>query len=93
MGKTDKKRRMYRKEFKAKAVALAEKQEKPIIPVARDVGINDTILYRWMQVSREAPWGREAALSRTRTVPGRGVGLAEEGEQGTEGCGVKLRFT
>ncbi|MDR2740764.1 MAG: transposase [Treponema sp.] len=45
---------MYRKECKAEAVALAEKREKPIIQVARDLSINDTVLHRWMQVSREA---------------------------------------
>jgi transposase-like protein len=42
------------KEFKAEAVALVEKWEKPVIHVAKDLGISDTPLYRWMQVSREA---------------------------------------
>jgi transposase-like protein len=54
MGKTDKKRRVYTKEFKAEAVALAEKGEKPVIQVARDLGINDTVLHTWMKQSREA---------------------------------------
>jgi transposase len=54
MGKTDKKRRVYTKEFKAGAVALAEKGEKPVIQVARDLGINDTVLHRWMQQARES---------------------------------------
>jgi transposase-like protein len=53
MGKTDKKRRVYTKEFKAGAVALAEKRKKPVIQVARDLGIRDTVLYRWMQQARE----------------------------------------
>jgi transposase len=57
MGKTDKKRRVYPKEFKAEAVALAEKREKPVIQVARDLGIRDTVLHKWMKQSREA--GRE----------------------------------
>jgi transposase-like protein len=50
MGKAEKKRRVYPKEFKAGA----EKREKPVIQVARDVGISDTVSHRWMQVSREA---------------------------------------
>jgi transposase len=54
MGKTEKTRRVYPKEFKAGAAALAEKQEKPVIQVARDLGISDTVLHRWMQVFREA---------------------------------------
>jgi transposase-like protein len=54
MGKAEKKRRVYPKEFKAEAVALAEKREKPVIQVARDLGISDSVLRRWMQVSREA---------------------------------------
>jgi transposase-like protein len=31
------------KEFKPEAVALAEKQEKPVIQVARDLGISNTV--------------------------------------------------
>jgi transposase len=54
MGKAEKKRRVYPKECKIEAVALAEKGEKPVIQVARDLGISDTVLHRWMQVSREA---------------------------------------
>jgi hypothetical protein len=36
MGKTDKKRRVYPKGFKAEAAALAEKREKPGIQAARE---------------------------------------------------------
>jgi transposase-like protein len=57
MGKTDKKRRVYTKEFKAKAAAPAGKQEKPTARVARDLGVRDTALHKWMKQSREA--GRE----------------------------------
>jgi transposase len=48
MGKVEKKRRVYTKKFKAEAVALAEKREKPVIQVAWDLGISDTVLHRWM---------------------------------------------
>jgi transposase len=53
MGKKDNERRVYTREFKAEAVALAEKREKPIAQVAKDLGINDSVLHRWMRVSRE----------------------------------------
>jgi transposase-like protein len=49
MGKKDKERRVYPKEFKAEAVALAEKHEKPVCQVASDLGINEKLLYRWIQ--------------------------------------------
>jgi transposase-like protein len=54
MGKKTQERRVYTREFKAEAVAPAEKREKPIIQVARDLGIGDTVLHRWIQQAREA---------------------------------------
>jgi transposase len=53
MGKKSTERRVYTKEFKAEAVALAEKKEKPISRIAADLGVSEKILYRWMQVSRQ----------------------------------------
>jgi transposase len=52
MGKRDKERRVYPKEFKAEAVALAEKHEKSVSQVASDLGISEKLLYRWMQQAR-----------------------------------------
>jgi transposase-like protein len=52
MGKKDHERRVYPKEFKAEAVALAEKHQKPVCQVASDLGINETLLYRWIQQAR-----------------------------------------
>jgi transposase len=52
MGKKDKERRVYTTEFKVEAVALAEKHEKPICQVATDLGIDDKLLYRWVQQAR-----------------------------------------
>jgi transposase len=54
MGKQNKERRVYTKEFKAEAVALAEKREKPVSQIARDLGVNENHLYRWIQRAREA---------------------------------------
>ncbi|MDR2795451.1 MAG: transposase, partial [Spirochaetaceae bacterium] len=54
MGTKDKERRVYPKEFKAEAVALAGKHEKPVRQVAADLGINENMLHRWIQQAREA---------------------------------------
>ena len=54
MGKKSIERRVYTKEFKAEAVALAEKREKPISHVAKDLGLNENVLYRWMRRKQEA---------------------------------------
>ena len=54
MKKKGSERRVHPKEFKAEAVALAEKREKPISQVAKDLGINENVLRRWMKQTREA---------------------------------------
>ena len=60
------KRRSYTKEFKAEAVALAEKKEKPISQVAKDLGLNENVLRRWITQTREA------AGTNIRVFPGHG---------------------
>jgi transposase-like protein len=54
MGKQDKERRVYPKEFKAEAATLAEKHEKPVRQIAADLGINENMVRRWIQQAREA---------------------------------------
>ena len=54
MAKKSKERRSYTKEFKTEAVALAEKKEKPISQVAKDLGLNENMLRRWIQQTKEA---------------------------------------
>ena len=54
MAKKTIERRVYTKEFKAEAVALAEKGEKPISHVAKDLGLNENVLYRWMRQKQES---------------------------------------
>jgi transposase len=49
-----KERRVYTKEFKAEAVTLAGKREKPVRQIALDLGINENQLYRWIQRSKTA---------------------------------------
>ena len=53
MGKKNSERRVYTKEFKAEAVALAKKRETPISQVAVDLGRrNERVLRWWMQETR-----------------------------------------
>jgi transposase len=72
MGKKGLERRVFTKEFKAEAVALAEKREKPISKIAVDLGLNENVLRRWMQEAREA------AGTGARVFPGHGRPKDEE---------------
>ena len=40
--------RKFTNEFKLEAVKLAESGDRPIAQVARELGVNETTLYRWM---------------------------------------------
>jgi transposase-like protein len=71
MEKKDQERRTYSKKFKAEAAALAEKKEKPISQIAMDLGINESMLRRWMQQTREAAQG---GLPPFPATGGRGTG-------------------
>jgi transposase-like protein len=66
MGKKGSPRRVYTEEFKAEAVALAEKKEKPVSQIATDLGINENMLRRWMQTSGQM------AGSGIKAFPGHG---------------------
>lgn len=54
-------RRKFSPEFKSEAVRLATQAGVAISSVARDLGINDSVLRRWM---------RDAALPSSRSRPG-----------------------
>lgn len=41
-------RRKFTNEFKLEAVALAERGDVPVTQVARDLGLHETVLRRWM---------------------------------------------
>jgi len=41
-------RRRYTNEFKLEAVGLVERGDAPVAQVARDLGIPETVLYRWV---------------------------------------------
>jgi transposase-like protein len=72
MGKKGLVRRVYTKEFKAEAAALAEKREKPVGQIAKDLGLNKSMLGRWMTEARQA------AGTGTKVFPGRGRPRDEE---------------
>jgi len=40
-------RRQYNEEFKRETVQLIESSGKPVAQIARELGINDNVLYRW----------------------------------------------
>lgn len=42
-----KKQRSYTDEFRREAVQLMETSGKPVAQIARDLGVNDNVLYRW----------------------------------------------
>ncbi len=44
------KRRQFTNEFKLEAVKLAERGESPVAQVARDLGLHETVLRRWMKL-------------------------------------------
>jgi transposase len=60
MKKKELERRVYTKEFKAEAVSLAVKRDKPISQIAKDLGMNESMLRRWIQESQHAGNGRQA---------------------------------
>jgi transposase len=60
MKKKGTERRGYTKEFKSEAAALAEKREKPVSQIAKDLGVNENMLRRRMQQSRETGSGIQA---------------------------------
>jgi transposase-like protein len=72
MGKKGTVRRVYTKEFKSEAVALAEKREKPVSQIAKDLGLNESMLRRWIGEVREV------ASTSVPAFPGRGRPRDEE---------------
>ena len=72
MGKKGRERRVYTAEFKTETVALVEKREKPVSQIAKDLGINENMLRRWVQNAQGA------AGSGVRAFPGHGRPRDEE---------------
>ena len=72
MKKNGSQRRVYSKEFKLEAVALAQKREKSVSQIAADLGINENMLRRWIQTSGQTAGGG------LQTFPGHGRPRDEE---------------
>ena len=58
----NKKRRQYTEEFKRETVELIETSGKPIAQIARDLDINDNILYRWRRQFGQSPSSNGGSL-------------------------------
>ena len=48
------KRRQFTVSFKAEAVRLAERSDKPLRAIAADLGIHETVLKRWRREMQDA---------------------------------------
>jgi transposase len=48
-------RKYYDQEFKANAVRLAIEKKRPLAEIARDLGINENMLWRWKKEFLEDP--------------------------------------
>jgi transposase len=48
-----KSQRTFTKEFKVEAVQLAQTSDKPLTPIARDLGIADSTLHHWCKMFSE----------------------------------------
>ena len=46
-------RRRFTDAFKSEAVRLTRESGRPVAPVARELGISDTVLYRWRNEERQ----------------------------------------
>lgn len=55
------KRKQYTNEFKSEAVKLATTSEKSTAEIARDLGVNENNLYRWIQKYGPSDDGTEKA--------------------------------
>jgi transposase-like protein len=77
MGKQDKERRVYTKEFKAGAAVLAGKHGKPARQTALDLGINENQLYQFMQENR----GQYTIREKDASIRGQPRCLLQMGEE------------
>ena len=62
-------RRKYSSEYKQEAVHLVKQSDRPVSEIARNLGINDNLLRRWV---------KEANDSSQRSFPGHGKPRDEE---------------
>jgi len=65
-------RKQFDAEFKAQAVRMCEQHEVPIAQIARELGINVKMLYRWRDEAQKAQQAGHAAF------PGQGHSSDDE---------------
>lgn len=56
-------RRRFTSEFKEEAVKMAERGDIPVAQVARDLGINENLLYKWVKQFGKKPDGSQVTPS------------------------------
>ncbi|GHT99195.1 hypothetical protein FACS1894142_6500 [Spirochaetia bacterium] len=66
-------RRKYTRDYKEAAVAMAEREDKTVGQVARELGINASMLARWRSEMRGAQ------ESEIKVFPGNGKSVSEVG--------------
>ena len=67
------KRRVFTKEFKEEAVALAKTSERSLTDIGKDLGVDVNTLCRWKREAEAETFG-----GKIRTFPGRGNARDEE---------------
>jgi transposase len=53
-----KSRKQYSEEYKSEAVRLVNDSGKPVTQIARELGVNANVLYRWVREERDAKAGK-----------------------------------
>jgi transposase len=56
-------RRKHSNEFKMEAVRLAQRGEMPVTHVARDLGINESLLHKWIKKFGKKPDGSQVTAN------------------------------
>lgn len=67
-----KNQRSYTDEFRREAVRLMESSGKPVAQIARDLGVNDNVLYRWRR-----RYGKRSVQAQQERANGVDVGMLE----------------
>ena len=62
-------RKQYTNEFKLEAVRLAERGDVPVAQVARELGLHETVLGRWMSKFGSRTSGSRVTPSQAGSLP------------------------
>ena len=81
-------RRKFTNEFKLEAVRLAERGDTPVAQVARELGLHETTLRRWM-----ALFGKRAGANRLTPEEHDAVEAVQRHSPGAPKCTIRLRVS